>query len=89
MAAKDMLRHALIGTEVEVIDASNKSLIGLMGKVIAETKSTLVIEKNNKEKSIPKKNTKMKIKFKNSAIEVLGDLLVGRPEDRMKKRIQI
>lgn len=89
MATKDMLRHELIGTQLEVIEASNRSLIGLKGRVIDETKSTLVIEKGNKEKSIPKKNTKMKITFKNASIEVKGDLLAGRPEDRMKKRIQV
>ena len=89
MAVKDLLRHELIGCEVEVVDASNSSLIGLKGKVIDETKSSLLIESNDKTKRIFKRNTTMKIKFKHNTIQVRGDLLVGRPEDRIKKRFMI
>ncbi|HLD02903.1 MAG TPA: ribonuclease P protein subunit [Candidatus Nanoarchaeia archaeon] len=89
MPAKDMLRHELIGSDAEVIRASNKSLEGLKGRIIDETKNTLVLETNDKTRRILKKNITMKIKMKKQTIQVEGNLLVGRPEDRLKKRIGI
>lgn len=89
MPAKDLLRHELIGSEAEVIRASNKSLVGLKGKIIDETKNTLVLETGNKTRRILKENITMKIKMKHQTIQVEGSLLAGRPEDRLKKRTGI
>ena len=49
---KNLYPHELIGEEVEVIESSNQSQVGIKGKVIDETKSTLningkVLLKNN------------------------------------------
>lgn len=78
----------LIGLILEVIDAKNKSLIGLKGKVVDETKNTITIEINNKEKKILKNQVTLKIPIDDQMYEVDGKLLVGRPENRLKKRIK-
>ena len=45
--SNNIFYHELIGLELEVIDSSNKSLIGISGIVIDETKKTLKIETIN------------------------------------------
>ena len=51
---QNLVRHELIGLEVEVKDSENKSQIGLRGRVVGETYSTLRIETDKGEKTIPK-----------------------------------
>ncbi len=36
----------LIGKKIKVVDATNKSLVGIEGIVVDETKNTLVVESN-------------------------------------------
>lgn len=86
---KDVLRYELIGTEVEVIEAGNKSLVGVKGKVVDETRNTLHIEIEGKIKKVLKEQVKLRIKFNSGTIECEGSLLIGRPEDRIKKTIKM
>jgi len=79
---KNIKKHELIGLDVEVIDAKNKSLVGLKGKVVDETRNTIVLEG---EKKVMKKGATFKIRLENGSVEVDGDVLVGRPEERIKK----
>lgn len=85
MNPKEVIQHELIGLTIEVISAENKSLIGLKGKIVDETRNLLILENGKK---IIKSNATFKIKFKNKNISVRGSLLVGRPEDRLKQRIR-
>jgi ribonuclease P protein subunit POP4 len=82
MNAKTLLRHELIGLNVEVISSSNKSLVGLSGKVIDETKNCLILENTKK---IPKSQVKLKIKIKEKTFEIEGKKIIGRPEKKKKK----
>ncbi|ACX72090.1 Ribonuclease P, Rpp29 [Methanocaldococcus vulcanius M7] len=83
----NILRHELIGLDVEIIDAKNKSMIGIKGKVIDETRNTLKIEKKDgREVIIPKDIAIFVFLLKNCKVKVDGRLLVGRPEDRLKKK---
>lgn len=67
----------LIGATVEIVDATNSSLIGKKGKVIDETKNTFTLE--NK-----------KIILKNSVTLRIGDRVIEgkeiakRPYERVK-----
>jgi len=83
-ASKEIVRGELIGLSIEIVDAKNKSLIGIRGKIIDETKSMIVI-KSNKIKKLIKSQIRMKIKMKDKMIEIDGKEIVGRPEDRIKK----
>ena len=38
------IRNLIIGSNTEVIESKNKTLIGLKGKVIDQTKSTITLE---------------------------------------------
>ncbi len=85
---KDIPRTEFIGEKIEVVDASNKTLVGLSGKVIDETRDTIVIE-NDKEKTLLKKQITIKVTIKGKKYVIDGSLLQGRPEDRIKKKIRI
>lgn len=84
-SAKNILMHELIGVDVEVADAKNKSLVGIRGTVVDETKNTLVIETAAGEKTVLKESVVLKIRVNGEDILVAGTHLAGRPEDRIKK----
>ena len=81
----NIARHELIGLDVVVVDANNKNLIGIQGEIVDETKSTFTIETKQGEKKVLKKGVSFKTKINNQEIIIKGDILVGRPEDRIKK----
>ncbi|MGN1362689.1 MAG: ribonuclease P protein component 1 [Methanobrevibacter sp.] len=88
ITSENIIFHELIGLEVEVINSFNESLIGINGKVVDETKKTLLIEtSNDSEKLLPKDVSIFKFTLPNgSHVEVNGKILLNRPEDRIKKR---
>ena len=81
----NIARHEIIGLEIVVVDANNKSLIGIQGEVVDETKQSFIIQTKNGEKRVLKKGTSFKLKVNNQALIIKGDILVARPEDRIKK----
>ncbi|MDP2906525.1 MAG: ribonuclease P protein subunit [Nanoarchaeota archaeon] len=81
----DIARSELIGLEVEVVDAENKSLIGLKGLIVDETKNLLAIEKEGVVKKVIKSQVMIKVMLEGKAFQIDGKILVGRPEDRLKK----
>ncbi len=85
MVLKDFLRGELIGLKMEVIDSQNKNLIGIQGEIIDETKNTIKIKNNDKIMTILKKQVTLKISNGKNEIQTNGELLIGRPEDRLKK----
>lgn len=89
---QNIIRHELIGLDVEIIKSTNPSLIGIQGRVIDETRNTLVVEKSNgKEIVIPKDIAIFRFQLKNNElvkVDVDGKLLIGRPEDRLKRKIK-
>ena len=89
MKTKDVPRAEFIGMNVEVIEAENPSLIGLKGKIIDETKNTFTIQTKQKTRKVIKNQITLKTKIKQKTFMIKGEVLQGRPEDRLKKRIGI
>jgi len=75
------LNSEFIGMQTSIIDSSNKSLVGMSGKITYETKSTFTISTNAGSKVIPKQHNSWK--FANDQV-INGDLIAKRPEDRIK-----
>ena len=71
-------RKELIGSQIEVVGSKNRTLIGIKGEVINETKNT--IELNTGKKLIKSHVT---LKIEDETVE--GEALKKRPEDRIKK----
>lgn len=85
MNMKDIRRHELIGLLIEVIDAENSALIGIKGTIIDETKNTIKILQDGKEKTLLKEQITFKTKINNKLIKINGKILVAKPEERIKK----
>ncbi len=61
-------------------------MAGLKGTVVDETRNIIVLDDGKKERKIPKSEAKFLFRLPTALVEVQGKLLVGRPEDRVKKR---
>jgi len=95
ITANNVVRHELIGLRVRVDKHTDKSLEKLSGQVVDETYNMLRIEgkkrgqKLKKEKGVEKRNGVFIFTLPNGVkVEVEGELLVGRPEDRIKKKFK-
>ncbi len=82
---KGILREELIGLETEILEAKNKSLKGIKGKIIDETKFTFEIETPRGRKKVLKEQVTLKLPYKGRKLAVDGKLLIGRPYERLKK----
>ncbi|MEM3769984.1 MAG: ribonuclease P protein component 1 [Candidatus Bathyarchaeia archaeon] len=85
----DIIRYAFIGAEAKVTRSTNHGYVGLRGKIIDETRNTFTILHNGERKIVVKESSIFCFKFSDgTVVEIDGKLLVGRPEDRLKKRVR-
>ena len=84
---KNLRYHELIGLEVMVRKHLDPGLQGLEGNVVYETKKTLHIRgRDGRVRVVPKMGGVFLFKLKDrEVVELRGDLIMGRPEERMKK----
>ena len=68
-----------------MLNDSNPSNINIRGKVVDETKNTIIIQSTGL-KRVAKKNATFKFSLDGVAVKVEGKTLIGRPEDRVKKQ---
>ena len=85
----EIIRQEFIGAEMKVAKSPNPSCRGLAGKVMNETRNTFTLLNIDQEKIIEKKSNVFHFKFLDGTIvQIDGNLLIGRPEDRLKKNIR-
>jgi ribonuclease P protein subunit POP4 len=83
----NLVRHELTGLAVKVADSKNPANKGLEGKVISETRNTIIIETRKGEKTLFKDQCTFVFELPGGEkVRVDGELLVARPEDRVKKK---
>lgn len=75
--------HELVGRSVEVVAAANRALLGLAGKIVDETKSTLKLQQGSRVRTLLKNAVTLKL---SSGQLVQGSSLLARPEERIKGR---
>lgn len=80
----NLRKHELIGLEVEVLHATDPSQAHVRGRVVDETRNTLVLEIQGHEKRIPKHGSRFRFEIQ-GGLEVDGEEIRFRPEDRVKK----
>lgn len=85
MSQNEYIKAELIGLDIEIVDAKNKSLVGLKGRIVDETKNTFIIEIDSKEKKLLKDQITLIINFEKEKVKAEGKLFLGRPEERIKK----
>ena len=85
---RNLIRHELIGLRVRIKKSTDPTLKRRGGIVIDETYNMLKIETRKKEIWVPKRNCVFIFTLPDKTkVEVDGNLLVGRPEDRIKKKL--
>ena len=81
----NLIRHELIGLDVSVNSSSNPEYLGSRGKIMDETKNTLLIFDGVKRRMIPKDVVVFNLTLPDkSIVEVDGREIVGRPDERIK-----
>ena len=81
----EIICHEFIGMEAKV----DKSTTGSWGKIIDETRNTFIILDKGRRKMLAKSSTVFHFAFDDgTVVEVDGKLVIGRPEDRLKKNIR-
>ncbi|MEM2947244.1 MAG: ribonuclease P protein component 1 [Candidatus Bathyarchaeia archaeon] len=85
----EIIRCEFIGTEAKVAWSTHRGYVGLRGKIINETRNTFTILHKGERKIVVKGSSVFHFKFSDgTVVEIDGKLLVGRPEDRLKKRVR-
>ncbi len=85
----NIVRFEFIGRHAEVATNTQSTDVNLQGLVVDETRNTFVVVAHGKRKSVVKESAVFRFQLPNHAVvEIQGKLLVGRPEDRLKKRIK-
>ena len=78
----------MIGKNIKIISSTNKTLVGVEGKVVDETKHSFVLDvmvSNEKQrKQVMKKTIVFQLQINNEIYQVDGKMLEKRPEDRIK-----
>ena len=80
----NLRKHELIGLDVEVLQATDPSQAHVRGRVVDETRNTLVLEIHGDEKRIPKHGSRFRFEIQ-GGLELDGEEIRFRPEDRVKK----
>lgn len=89
ISSENILLHELIGLESLIVSSANPTSKGIKGIVVDETKNTLIIEQNEVRKRIIKQDSVFRFKLPNGTVlEIDGSAIIGRPEDRVKKKIK-
>jgi len=78
---KNFIKGELIGLKVRVVRCSDPTLVNRTGKIIDETKNTLLIKTGYREKKIAKDIAKFMI----DGIPVEGKRIKCQPWERIKK----
>ncbi len=86
----NILRHELIGLRAKVAESRDPGLVGVSGVITDETKNTITLKGPKGSKKVAKEQVTLSI-HTDSGDELLvnGSLLLGRPEERIKKKIRI
>jgi len=80
----NLRKHELIGLQVRVVRATDPGQRDLSGRVVDETRNMLVVEVGGVDKRIPKQGSLFRFDVQ-GGLEVEGDEIRFRPEDRVKK----
>jgi ribonuclease P protein subunit POP4 len=82
-----IVQHEFIGLETKVVRSSNPHIVGISGRVVDETRNTLTILQHGKRRVIIKDTAVFDFVMPDgTVVEIDGKIIIGRPEDRIKKR---
>lgn len=89
ISPRNILRHELIGLDVLVARASNPAHVGLSGRIVDETRNTLLIQTGRGEKRIPKRLSVFRLRLPDgTTVDIDGSSIEMQPERRISMRIK-
>ena len=89
MKAAAIVQSELIGLKAKVVKSNNPSYVGISGSVTDETRNTLTIRQGNTDRIVVKDQAVFQFTLSDGTVlEVEGNVIVGRAEDRVKKQIR-
>jgi RNase P/RNase MRP subunit p29 len=83
-----MFTGVLVGCHIEILEASDKTLLHVDGEILNESKSMFTIESSNKRLlMIPKAAVKFALRERNPNVSRVfrGVEVLGTPQDRIRK----
>jgi ribonuclease P protein subunit POP4 len=80
---ENIASHELIGLQAQIVESSNKQIIGLAGKVVDETKFMFTLHTLKGNKKFAKDTARWKFSFNNDSAEIEGTRLTKRSYERM------
>lgn len=80
-------RDELIGRTVKVVESKNRHNIGIAGRVVDETRNTLVVKTAAGNKRLLKEQVTLEMEA-NGRVVVEGRHLARRPEDRVRMKVE-
>jgi len=82
----NLIYHELVCLETKVVNSKVKSLVGLNGKVVMETKNMLYVDDGRKVRAVPKKVSVFEFLLPSGqSVKLSGISIIGRPENRLSK----
>jgi ribonuclease P protein subunit POP4 len=89
MTPANLLKHELIGLEVEVSASSDPNLVGMKGAVVDETKKMICVHDGKRCRMFSKEISTFQFRLPDgSLVLVEGKHMVGQPENRLKMRVR-
>jgi ribonuclease P protein subunit POP4 len=86
---QNVVNHELVGLPVTLVQSSNKDAEGLSGRIIDESRNVFKLECRGQEKTVAKHCNTFEFTLPGGdKARVVGDLVLGRPEDRVAKSIR-
>jgi ribonuclease P protein subunit POP4 len=84
-----VVQDEFIGLKASVAQCSNHSVVGMNGQVVDETRNTFTLACKTERKVVIKDTAVFDfILSDGTGVQIDGTLMVGRSEDRLKKRIR-
>jgi len=84
-----IVQRELIGLNAKVVRSSHPGYMGIEGRVVDETRNTISILHESKKKIIIKNTSVFNFTMPDGTIvEIDGKAIIGRPENRIKKRVR-
>lgn len=88
ITSKNIFKHELTGLEAKVLKCPDKGKEGIRGKVVNESQNMLIIQTKKGDKKVAKKGTIFRFFIKEGAVDIEGNVLLSKPEERIKSKLE-
>lgn len=83
ITSKNIVNHEIIGLKAKV---KNSPINGI---IMDETKNTIIIRHEEKDKIVPKKGHEFVLELTDGTFKVKGDVITQRPFERLKRQYKV